>query len=150
MRQYKSYVQSHYEPFYAKTKTTIPSFLVQKFLVQNTTPKSLNYSSVNQCKKTHVALLIKRGKIISQAYNKLASREKGASSRGSQSFIHAEKNLIKNLSNQELLRGSVIYVLRISSSNGGEFSYSQPCPECTVLLHKCMQKFGLRFVYFST
>ena len=144
------YDAAHYEPYQEIAKSNIPSYFKQYFLHDFEQKKSMNYQSLNQDKKTHVALLVKRGKIIAQAYNKLASRSNGASSRGSQCFIHAEKNLIRGLVCTKLLRGSVIYVLRISTTNGGEFAYSQPCPECTVLLKKCIQKYGLRYVYFST
>ena len=108
---FNSYKPSHYLPFQETPRAPIPSYLVQHFLKKSDHKTSVNYTSLNQDKKTHVALLVKRGKIIAQAYNKLASRSSGASSRGSQCFIHAEKNLIRSLICTELLRGSVIYVL---------------------------------------
>ena len=33
--------------------------------------------------------------------------------------------------------------------NNIQFKYSQPCPECTVLLEKCMKEYGLKNVYFT-
>ena len=80
----------------------------------------------------------------------MASRSNGASTRGAQSYIHAEKNVLRNISRKDL-RDSSMYVMRIKHLSNGEtnYQYSQPCPECEVLLKKCMQKYGLKQVFFT-
>lgn len=106
--------------------------------------------------KMHVALLVKRGNILALALNKIASRSRGASSRGSKMLIHAERNLVSQTPHK-MLRGADMYVLRLvqrkqRNSSGllpKEFAYSQPCEECTVMLHKCMRDYGLKNVFFS-
>ena len=60
----------------------------------------------------HVATLIKRGKIIAQATNGFGSRSRGSGY--SDSSIHAEKNVIKQLGNIHELRGADMYIVRIS------------------------------------
>lgn len=96
----------------------------------------------------HVAVIVKRGKIIEIATNRVASRSRGGSSRGY--TIHAEKAVVLRTKKTDL-RGSDMYVMRIAA-NGEcpEFRFSQPCKECTVLLTKCMREYGLRNVYFTT
>lgn len=106
--------------------------------------------SLSNPKKLHIAIVVKRGKILASASNKVASRSNGAATRGSQNYIHAEKNLLRVLGDNSKLKGADVYVMRIASYNGSlEFRYSQPCPECTVLLEKCMREYGLRNVYFT-
>jgi hypothetical protein len=102
--------------------------------------------------KLHIAIIVKRGKILAEATNKVASRSNGAASRGSRNYIHAERNVLRTLGDTSKLRGADMYVMRIgkmSRDSDIEFRYSQPCPECTVLLQKCMREYGLRNVYFT-
>jgi deoxycytidylate deaminase len=86
------------------------------------------------------------------AHNKEGTR--GASTKGSGEYVHAEKNLLLSIKgNYSLLRDASIYVARISpipNTREKEFTYSQPCPECTVLLTKCMKTYGLKKVFFTT
>ena len=132
---YGFYAKSHYEPYAHVARCKRPPILEQ-FLDTKAPHGS----------KLHVAILVKRGHILGIATNKLASRTNGASARGSQQYIHAERNLVRSLDLNKM-RGADVYVMRISA-NG--FMYSQPCEECTVLLNKCMKCHGLRNVYFTT
>jgi len=121
--------------------------LLDQFLTDPRTTKMTD----NHSTKLHIAIIVKRGKILATATNKVASRSNGAASRGSQNFIHAERNVLRQFDYSKL-RGADMYVMRIGfvcKDGDIEFRYSQPCPECTVLLQKCMREYGLRNVYFT-
>lgn len=129
----------------------VPSKRIPPFLVEYLT--DLKTSKLNDfCgTKFHVAVLMKRGKVIACAWNKAASPKKGASINGA-GFVHAEKNLVLSLKqNYGVLKGADIYVMRISSKINDQrsFQYSQPCPECTCLLNKCLRRHKLKNVYFT-
>lgn len=133
---------------YEKFSKSMPS-MVEQFLGN---PRMLKLYE-NCATKFHVAMLVKRGQIISVVSNKLGSRSKGASTSGSQNFIHAEKNLVLSLGkNYSLLKGADIYVMRFGfdESKCFEFKYSQPCRECTLLLQKCLKRYKLNKVYFTS
>ena len=99
----------------------------------------------------HVATLIKRGKIIAQATNGFGSRSRGSGY--SAASIHAEKNVIKQLGNIHDLRGADMYVVRISRDSRLEgldqFVKSNPCPQCTSFLEKCIREYGLKNIYYA-
>lgn len=98
----------------------------------------------------HVAVLMKRGKIIAQATNGFGSRSRGSGY--SQSSIHAEKNVVKELGNIHTIRGSDMYIVRISRDTKSEglnqFVGSKPCCQCKVFLEKCIREYGLKNVYY--
>jgi len=144
---FTSYKAEDYEPYLDQSCGVNRPSLLDKFL---TDPRTARMSN-NHATKMHIAILVKRGKILAEATNKLASRSNGAATRGSQNFIHAERNLLRTIGDYSKLRGADIYVMRIAPTKDGtiEFRYSQPCPECTVLLEKCMREYGLRHVYFT-
>lgn len=104
----------------------------------------------------HVAILVKRGQIISVATNKLGTRSRGAA----YSFvtIHAEKNCIKQLGNLNDLKGAQMYVVRIpkitpidhyGNESEKKFLKSKPCNGCQKFLEKCIKQYGLSKVYYS-
>jgi len=131
----------------------VPSKPIPEILQQFLTNAKTSKLNDNCPTKFHVAVLMKRGKIVKIAWNKMGSRSSGASTNGSQCFVHAEKNLILSVKkNYELLRGADIYVMRISNiiDNKRSFQYSQPCPECTCLLNKCLKQHKLKTVYFTS
>ena len=142
MTVYTSYNPNHYEQ-YLNCPAANRLSLLNNFLSDPRTTKMVDRHST----KFHMAILVKRGKILASATNKIASRSNGASSRGCGNFIHAEKNLLRLVGDYSKLRGADIYVMRIHDNM--EFMYSQPCNECTVLLKKCMREYGLRNVYFT-
>ena len=97
----------------------------------------------------HVAVLMKRGKIIAEATNGFGSRSRGSGY--SERSIHAERNVIKEIGNIHDLRGADMYVVRISRSSKvgcDQFAGSKPCCQCAVFLEKCMREYGLRNVYY--
>lgn len=145
MMNFGSYNPIDYEKYLDPNCGVNRPWILDQFLMDPRTTKMVD----NHCTKLHIAIIVKRGKILASATNKVASRSNGAASRGSQNFIHAEKNLLRSLDTSKL-RGADIYVMRIHTSDAGlQFKYSQPCPECTVLLTKCIREYGLKNVYFT-
>lgn len=120
------------------------------------TDKVLANFVANFTTSVHVAILVKRGQIISAATNRIGTRSRGAA----YSFvtIHAEKNCIKQLGNLSDMKGADLYVVRIpkiapidADGNKGEkkFLKSKPCDGCQKFLEKCIKQYGLKKVYYS-
>lgn len=107
---------------------------------------------LRQSQKTsfHVALLVKRGKILASAANRIGSRSMGC---GYGTYtIHAERNCIKSLGDVTQLRGCDMYVMRIhenKATGARYFGHSKPCGDCQLVIEKCQKKFGLRNVYYT-
>lgn len=142
---YTSYEYEHYQPYIDESVGISRPSLLDRFLCSDRIHAAHNT-------KLHIAIIVKRGKILATATNKLASRSSGAATRGSQNYIHAERNVLRVLGDTSKLRGADMYVMRIGKVcklSDVVFKYSQPCPECTVLLQKCMREYGLRNVYFT-
>ena len=101
---------------------------------------------------THVAVLIKRGQEIARATNRVGSRSRGAG--WSDCTIHAERNVVKELGDNEKLNGATLYVFRISrcrtKSGIEKITNSEPCYDCHLFLTKCHEKYGLRKVLYTT
>ncbi len=100
---------------------------------------------------THIAFLIKRGKIIAYASNIIGSRQKGSGYNNRS--LHAEVAVIKKVGDVRLLEGADIFVFRWTppgSSNSCPVSNSCPCHSCSKVLTKCMKKYGLNRVYYSS
>jgi deoxycytidylate deaminase len=99
----------------------------------------------------HVALLVKRGKIIAEATNGFGSRSRGSGYCASS--IHAERNVVKEIGNIHELKGAEMYVVRISRKidpqNEYPFVGSIPCSQCKPFLEKCITKYGLKNVYYT-
>lgn len=92
----------------------------------------------------HVAVIVKRGKVIAESHNKLGSRSRGSGF--SDQTIHAERAVVKELGDISKLRGASLCVWRVSSIN---VLPSKPCTECHIFLQKCMKEYGLRAVYYQ-
>ena len=92
----------------------------------------------------HVAAIVKRGKTLATAQNRVGTRSKG-SGYGSMT-IHAEKAVVKKLGDISQLRGASLCVWRVSAIS---VLPSKPCPDCHLFLEKCMREYGLRAVYYS-
>lgn len=89
-------------------------------------------SSSSHKTKLHCAVLVKRGKVLAVATNRVGSRSQGSGY--SDRTIHAEKNVVKKLGDISLLRGCTLFVSRIGPIAHG----SMPCDECVLFLEKCM------------
>jgi hypothetical protein len=98
----------------------------------------------------HVAILMRRGKILRVASNRLGSRSQGCGF--SNYTIHAERNVIKEFGDVSQLKGCDLYVMRIQQNRmtGKKcFGNSAPCRDCQLFLEKCQRRYGLRHVYFT-
>ena len=111
-------------------------------------------ASTEQGGSTHVAAVVKRGKLLSVGTNRAGTRSRGS---GFSSFsLHAERAAVKALGDLSLLRGAELYVVRLPHAGHvregltNDLLYSRPCHECTVFLEKCMRVWGLRRVLYTT
>jgi hypothetical protein len=95
----------------------------------------------------HIAVVMKRGKIIEIASNSIGSRSKGCGY--AERTIHAERAVIKKIGDMTKLAGATLIVIRVMKGTG-EVGNSEPCHSCKCHLEKCMAKHGLRQVYYST
>lgn len=119
--------------------------LLQEFLND---PKTVKLHTQHRT-SVHLAILVRRGKVIAMASNRIGSRSRGAGY--SAQSIHAEKNVVKTLGDIRLLRGCDLYVMRIpKSGKATEFQSSKPCHSCQVFLEKCMREYGLRNVLYTS
>lgn len=128
---------------YLKMQSFVPAILADKTI-----------SNLVKTHRTsiHVAVIVKRNKVIAMATNKIGSRSRGAGY--SDCTIHAEKNVVKELGDFGQLRGATMYVIRISrciTKQGlDKIQNSEPCHDCHLFLEKCVKQYGLRRVFYST
>lgn len=98
----------------------------------------------------HVAMLVKRGKILAIASNRIGSRSQGC---GFSNFtIHAERNVVKEFGDISQLKGCDMFVMRIQTNNLTNQKYfgnSAPCRDCQLFLEKCQRRYGLRHIYYT-
>jgi hypothetical protein len=94
----------------------------------------------------HIAILMKRGKILEVATNSIGSRSKGSG----YDFrsIHAERAVLKKVGDVSKIRDAILIVIRIGKGTR-ELVNSEPCHTCKCHLEKCMREYGLRQVYYS-
>jgi deoxycytidylate deaminase len=117
-------------------------------------PKTTKLRNANNT--LHVAVLVNRGKIIAEATNRVAFRSMNNKS-FSNTFIreprniHAEENVVRVLGDKSKLRGSDMYIMRFGKGeHADQFINSKPCAKCASFLEKCMEKYGLRHVYYTS
>jgi hypothetical protein len=96
--------------------------------------------------QAHIAVIVKRGKILEVASNSIGSRSKGCGYQ--ERTIHAERAVIKKVGDMTKLNGATLIVIRIMRGTG-EVGNSEPCHSCRCHLEKCMRQHGLRSVYYS-
>ena len=100
---------------------------------------------------THIAFIIKRGKVIAMASNVIGTRKKGSGY--NTRSLHAEVAVVKKIGDVRYLDGADIFVFRWippGSSIETLVGNSCPCHSCNVFLTKCMKKYGLNRVYYSS
>lgn len=98
----------------------------------------------------HIAMLMKRGKILAVASNRVGSRSRGCGY--AKYTIHAERNVIKQFGDTSKLRGCDLIVMHIHEnkmSGERQFRCSKPCHGCQVFLEKCQNEYGLKNVYYT-
>jgi len=97
-------------------------------------------------KKAHIAIIMKRGKILEIASNFVGSRTGGCGY--DDRSIHAERAVLKKLGDHTKLDGAIMIVIRISRGTN-ELANSKPCDVCQCHLYKCIKKYGLKRIYYS-
>ena len=97
--------------------------------------------------QAHIAILMKRGKILEIASNSVGSRSKGSGYQ--ERTIHAERAVLKKVGDTAKLNGATLIVIRIMRGTK-EVGNSEPCHSCKCHLEKCMREHGLRQVFYST
>jgi hypothetical protein len=96
--------------------------------------------------KVHIAVVIKRGKVIEVAGNKVGSRSMGC---GYDNWtLHAERAVLKKIGDVTKLHGAILVVVRIAKGTG-EIVNSEPYHSCRCHLEKCIKEYGLKSVYYS-
>ncbi|NBR60181.1 MAG: hypothetical protein EBT86_00755 [Actinobacteria bacterium] len=98
----------------------------------------------------HVAILVRRGKILATATNREGNRSCGCGF--SDWSLHAERAVIKKVGDINKLRGAIMIVIRlvqIKKKSAPSLAKSDPCYDCQKFLKKCMKEYGLRAVYYS-
>jgi deoxycytidylate deaminase len=127
------------------TSKRFEELLLEMFLED---PRTTNlYLYDKQRYSVHMAVLVKRGKVIASAYNRNGSRSSGSGY--TDRSIHAERNVVKELGDISKIRGATMYVMRVSKHTMNTFGYSKPCEECQLFLRKCMREYGLKAVYYT-
>ena len=120
--------------------STMMGRLIQGYSTEGITCSSLKKHTTHY----HVAVIVKRGKVIAEASNKVGTRSRGCGF--SDRTIHAERAVVKELGDISKLRGASLCVWRVSSFH---VLPSKPCEECHIFLKKCMKEYGLRAVYYQ-
>jgi hypothetical protein len=117
-------------------------------------PKTTKLTQIN--KLVHVAVIVSRGKIIAEATNRIGFRPYGESTYYNTAVrekhnIHAEENVVRQLGDYNKLRDADMYVMRYGRGDKNHtFVNSKPCPKCECFLNKCIKKYGLRNIYYTT
>jgi hypothetical protein len=121
--------------------------LLEQFLSD---PRTMNLRHSHST-SVHVAVIVKRGKILANASNRIGSRSRGSGY--SDYTIHAERNVVKQLGDVAQLRGADMYIMRFSKnrrlSGFEQFMGSEPCPSCKIFLEKCIHEYGLKNVFYT-
>jgi len=107
---------------------------------------SIDSLSLRHKTQTHIAMIMKRGKIMDIATNSVGSRSRGSGYENR--TIHAERAVLKKVGDLSKLAGAILIVIRISKGSK-EIANSEPCHSCKCHLQKCIKDYGLRAVYYS-
>jgi hypothetical protein len=94
----------------------------------------------------HYASIYKRNKLMTTARNTIGSRSRGCG--WSDHSLHAERAVVKRFGDLSQLRGCILVVVRINKQ--GELLNSKPCESCQKFLEKCIEKYGLLKVIYSS
>jgi len=117
---------------------------ILKLFYDNRTLKSLWLKT--RLRHVHVAMVLKRGKMIEMATNAIGSRSRGCGY--DHRSIHAERAVLKKIGDHTKLMGAILIVFRISRGTN-ELVSSAPCEHCRPHMEKCVKEYGLRRVYHS-
>lgn len=117
-------------------------------------PKTTKLRTVNNL--LHVAVIVSRGKVIAEATNRIGYRSIHNKTYNNTYIrepknIHAEENVVRVLGDKSKLKGADMYVMRFGrGENQDKFINSKPCAKCECFLNKCIDKYGLRIVYYTS
>lgn len=117
-------------------------------------PKTTKLRNVNNL--LHVAVIVSRGKVIAEATNRIGYRSITNKTYNNTFIrepknIHAEENVVRVLGDKSKLRGADMYVMRFGRGEKYDtFINSKPCAKCECFLNKCIDKYGLRNVYYTS
>jgi hypothetical protein len=96
--------------------------------------------------KLHIAVVLKRGKVLEVAVNKIGSRSNGC---GYTTYtMHAERAVLKKIGDVAKLEGATLVVIRLARGSTTILN-SEPCHSCRCHLEKCIKEYGLKSVYYS-
>ena len=107
-----------------------------------------NIALKSNLRSKHGCIIVdKKGNIISQAFNSAVVFQTNIKYvKSNVMSFHAEESALKNVDKTKL-NGSSLYVVR--NIGDGCFSCSKPCQKCENLIHSCMKKFKLKYVFYS-
>ena len=117
-------------------------------------PKTTKLRNVNNL--LHVAVVVSRGKVIAEATNRIGYRSIHNKTYNNTYIreprnIHAEENVVRVLGDKSKLKGADMYVMRFGrGEKQDQFINSKPCAKCECFLNKCIDKYGLRNVYYTS
>jgi len=104
------------------------------------------YKSYFTSTHLHYASISRRGQEIASSRNRVGSRSLGCGY--SNQTIHAERAVVKSLGDVSQLRGCTLTVVRLNKQN--QIMNSKPCASCVKFLEKCIKKYGLLKVLYSS
>jgi deoxycytidylate deaminase len=130
-------------------KSTMSNSQTNQILEQFRNDPRTTKMRLSHVTSVHLAVIVSRGKVIAEATNRLGSRSRGCGY--SNYTIHAERNVVKVLGDHTKLRDADMYVMRCGRGvNSEKFINSRPCSDCEYFLTKCMRKYGLKNVYYTS
>lgn len=104
-----------------------------------------------RCK--HGCIIVKGNTIIGKGYNKYNTYNRyGVIIQDNIKTKHAETEALYDciLQNKKKdLKNADLYVVRFDINNN-KILYSKPCSNCSNIINKYIEKFGLRYIYYST
>lgn len=116
--------------------------------------QAVQISFKSNMRSKHGCIIVKNGKIISSGYNhylgmnRSHQREEQGKGIGKYS-IHAEEHALRNVDPNKLA-GASLYVIRWGNNRKDPLIMdSKPCSKCQKRIMKCMDKYGLKNVYYS-
>ena len=118
----------------------------QEYIINN----AIEMAERSNMKVHHGCVIIgTKGEVLAKANNRYTNIENIHKpwQKGQRLSCHAEEAALKT-ADPKRLYGAKLYVVRVSPC--GELMNSKPCDRCTVIIKKCMDKYGLKSVYYSS
>jgi deoxycytidylate deaminase len=107
-----------------------------------------NFAIKSPLRWKYAAVIVNKNKIISTGYNHyIMTPFSGLYS------THAEIDALNNCKNKNNLKGAIMYVVHVNTNlihKPYKYLIAAPCFDCEIKICKCMKKFGLSTIYYST